>query len=155
MALDTQGTNLYFIDPDTFAVTAVGCPTGISGFSAPRDERETTCLEDVARSYEAGMLTPGTISVTLNFDPSDASHARLHELYEAGTSLEWAIGFSDGTAEPGVDSDNDFDFPTSRSYLQFDGYVSDFPFEFALAANVVSTMAIKMSGSPVLVEKTA
>jgi len=155
MSLDTQGTKLYFIDPDTFALTTVGCPTGITGFSAPRDEREVTCLEDLARSYEAGMITPGTISVALNFDPADASHVRLHELYNAGTSFDWGIGLSDGTSDPTVDSDNEFDFPTDRSFLEFNGYISDFPFEFALAANVVSTMAIKMSGAPVLAEKTA
>lgn len=155
MSLDTQGTKLYFIDPTGDVVTTVGCPTGITGFSAPRDEREVTCLEDLARAYEAGMLTPGTVSVTLNFDPADASHVRLHELYNAGTSLEWAIGLSDGTADPTAGSDALFDYPTSRSYLGFAGYISDFPFEFALASNVTSTMAIKMSGAPVLAEKTA
>lgn len=155
MSLDAQGTKIYFIDPTSFAVTTIGCPTGISGFSAPRDEREVTCLEDIARAYEAGMLTPGTVNVTLNFDPSDASHVRLHELYNAGTSMDFAIGLSDGTSDPTADSDNEFDFPTSRSFLEFGGYVSDFPFEFALGASVVSTMAIKMSGAPVLAEKTS
>lgn len=155
MSLDTQGTKMYFIDPDDSSLNVVGCPTGISGFSAPRDEREVTCLEDVARSYEAGMLTPGTVSPTLNFDPADASHIRLHELYNSGDSFDWAIGLSDGTSNPTVDSSGEFDFPTDRSFLEFNGYVSDFPFEFSLASNVTSAMAIKMSGAPVLAEKTS
>jgi len=156
MALDTQGTNLYFIDLDGAtdpAVIAVGCPTGISGFSSPRDQREVTCLEDLARQYEAGMITPGALTITLNFDPADTSHIRMHELYNAGTTLSFAIGLSDGTAAPTLDTDNDFEFPTSRSFLQFDGYISDFPFDFALASNVSSSVAVQMSGLPVLIPK--
>jgi hypothetical protein len=155
MSLDSQGTKMYFIDPDSFALTVVGCPISIGGFSAPRDEREVTCLEDLARSYEAGMITPGALTPTLNFDPSDASHARLYELYDSGQSVDWAIGFSDGTSDPTVDSNNEFDFPTTRSFLEIGGYVSDFPFEFALGASVASAMSIKMSGKPILVEKTS
>jgi hypothetical protein len=153
MSLNTQGTNLYFIDPDDFSLVTVGCPTSITGFSAPREEREVTCLEDAARSYEAGVLTPGSVSVSLNFDPQDASHLRLHELYNSGQSVDWGIGLSDGTTVPTVDSANEFSFPNDRSFLEFNGYVSDYPFEIALTSNVVSTITIKMSGAPVLAEK--
>lgn len=155
MALDTQGTNLYFINPATSLGVLVGCPTGISGISAPRDERDVTCLEDLARRFEAGMLTPGSASINLNFDPADTSHVLLHELYQAGTSLTWCIGLSDGTAAPTVGSDDDFDFPATRSYLRFEGYVSDFPFEFAIAANVTSGISVRMSGDINLIVKSA
>jgi hypothetical protein len=154
MALNTQGTNLYFIDPESGTVKTVGCPTGISGISAPREEREVTCLEDVARAYEAGMLTPGSATINLNFDPQDPTHAMLHDLYKAGTSLIWGIGFSDGTNAPTVGSDDDMDFPDDRSFLRFEGYVSDYPFEFAIAANVTSGLSVRMSGEINLIIKS-
>jgi len=152
MAKKTQGTELYYIDPDTYAVTKVGCVTGINGLTAGRDQIETTCLDSDARTYEAGMATPGAAQFTINFDPADASHTRLHELYVAGTTLDWALGWSDGTAAPTSDS-TDFDLPTTRTWITFEGYVSDLPFDFALNSVVSSQVAIQVSGFPTLTAK--
>lgn len=152
MAKKTQGTELYFIDPETFATTKVGCVTGITGLTAGRDQIETTCLDSDARTYEAGMATPGAAQFTINFDPSDTSHTRLHELYVAGTTLDWALGWSDGAAAPTSDS-TAFDLPTTRSWITFEGYVSDLPFDFALNSVVSSQVAIQVSGFPTLTPK--
>lgn len=152
MAKKTQGTNLYFIDPDTFAVTTVGCVTAMTGLTAGRDQIETTCLDSTARTYEAGMATPGAAQFTINFEPSDASHVRLHELYVAGTTVDWALGWSDGTAAPVSDS-TAFDAPTTRTWILFSGYLSDLPFDFALNSVVSSQVAIQVSGFPTLVPK--
>jgi len=152
MALKTQGTNLYAIDPADDSVIVVGCVTSISGVSAARDQIETTCLEAQARSYEAGMLTPGAANFGINMDPSDASHIRLHELYVSGETLKWTIGLSDGTAAPMVTA-GEFVLEDTRSWLSFEGYISDFPFDFALSAVVASTLALQVSGFPVLTPK--
>lgn len=152
MAKKTQGTELYYIDPDTFQTTKVGCVTGINGLTAGRDQIETTCLDSDARTYEAGMATPGAAQFTINFDPGDASHTRLHELYVAGTTLDWALGWSDGTAAPTSDS-TAFDLPTTRTWITFEGYVSDLPFDFALNSVVSSQVAIQVSGFPTLTPK--
>lgn len=152
MAKKTQGTELYFIDPDSFAVTKVGCVTAINGLTAARDQIETTCLDSAARTYEAGMATPGAATFTVNFDPSDDSHVRLHELYVDGTTLDWALGWSDGTAAPTSDS-TAFDAPDTRTWLLFEGFVQDLPFDFALNAVVTSQVAIQVSGFPTLVPK--
>lgn len=152
MAKKTQGTELYFIDPDGFVVTKVGCITAMSGLSAGRDQIETTCLDDTARTYESGMATPAAAQFTIQFDPSDSSHVRLHELYVSGTTLDWALGWSDGTAAPTSDS-TAFDAPATRSWLLFEGYVSDLPFDFGLNAVVQSQVSIQVSGFPTLVAK--
>ena len=152
MAKKTQGTNLYLIDPADDSVIIVGCVTSISGITASRDQIETTCLEDQARSYEAGMLTPGAASFGINVDPADASHVRLHELYTSGENLKWALGWSDGVAPPTVLA-GDWVLPTTRSWISFEGYISDYPFEFALSAVVASTIAVQVSGQPVFTPK--
>jgi hypothetical protein len=149
MAIKTQGTELYFIDPDSFTVTKVGCVTTITGLTAARDQIETTCLDSSARTYEAGMATPGQAQFTINFDTGDTSHTRLHELYVEGTKVDWALGWSDGTALPVSDS-TAFTFPDTRSWIEFNGYISDLPFDFALNTVVTSNVSIQVSDFPVL-----
>jgi hypothetical protein len=150
MALKTQGTQLYFIDPEDFSVVTVGCVTSLTGLTAARDQIETTCLDSTARTYVAGMATPGAAQFTINFDPSDSSHVRLHELYVEGLDLDFALGWSDGTAAPTSDS-TAFTTPTTRTWILFSGFISDLPFDFALNTVVTSNVSIQVSGFPTLV----
>lgn len=154
MAKKTQGTVLYFIDPADDSVVAVQCATAISGITAARDQIETTCLEGQSRTYEPGLPTPGQASVGINADPSNASHVRLHELFVSGETFPFAVGWSDGNSVPTADSNGEFVLPTDRSWIEFDGYVADFPFDFALNAVVASTVSIQLADFPVLVPKS-
>lgn len=154
MALKTQGTQLYAIDPASDGdLIIVGCVTSISGLSFTRDQIEITCLEATARTYEPGMVNPGTAQFGINFDPTDATHVRLHELFTANTTLKWAVGLADGTSAPTIDSLEDFVLPTSRTWITFDAYISDFPFEFALNDVVKSTLSLQISGNAVVTVK--
>lgn len=160
MALKTQNSDLYFIDPDTGESVSAGCITTFTGLSAPVDEIETTCLNSDERTYVAGMATPGTATFTIQFDPAEASHIRLLELYRQRVVLNWAMGLSDFTGgeprpEPtGSDSAGEFVLPTNRSFILFSGYISDFPFDFAINTVVTSNLGIRVSGVPDLVVKT-
>lgn len=151
MAVKTQGTDLYVIDPDDDSVLKVGCVTSIDGIDTALDQIETTCLEDTARTYEAGLATPGTASFGINVDPKDASHLRLHQLKVAGVTLRWALGWSE---QPGLaptsDTAGNFTLPGGRSWLEFEGFMNSFPFTFAQNAVVQSTVGIQVSGEPVL-----
>jgi len=153
MAVKTQGSELYFIDPDNNEVVEVGCVTTLTGLTAARDQIETTCLDSLARTYVAGMATPGQAQFTVNFDPADPSHVRLHQLYVLGTSLDWALGWSDGTDIPTADSSG-FIAASSRSWILFNGFLTDVPFDFALNTVVQSNIAVQVSDFPTLVPKT-
>lgn len=156
----TAGTQLYFIDPVGCVVTEVGCPTSITGLDSTIDQLETTCLADTARTYEAGLATPGTASFTLSFEPGDPSHIRLNELKKAGDTIQWAIGLPDGTVDPtGAAATSgggcEFDtFPTSRSFIQFEGFVNSYSFDFGLNAVIAATVGIQVSGDPNIYPKT-
>lgn len=150
MALKTQGTYLYTIDPDTDTIITVACVLNIDGVDTTNEQIETTCLESLARTYQAGLATPGQASFGLNFDPAESSHIRLHQLKVAGTTLLWAIGFSDGTAPPTVDSGGTFDLPTTRSWIRFEGFMTNFPFTFAQNAVITGNISIQVSGEPEL-----
>lgn len=159
-AVKTQFTDLYFLDPDSNLVVEVGCVTSLNGLTAARDQIETTCMNSSGRTYEAGMPTPGAATFGINFDPSDDSHVRLHELYRAGTALSWALGWGDYNAprgpglgpEPTPDSGG-LSVPNTRTWIVFNGYVSDLPFDFALNAVVASTVSVQVSDFPVLSPK--
>lgn len=153
MAKKAQGTQLYTIDPADDSILAIDCVLNIDGVDTSIEQIETTCLESLARTYEAGLATPGTASFGINTDPGEATHLRLHQLKTAGTTLKWAIGWSDGTAPPTVDSAGDFDLPTARSWLTFEGYMNSYPFTFAQNSMVNSSIGIQVSGEPALVAK--
>ncbi|GAB3282652.1 hypothetical protein GCM10027347_59020 [Larkinella harenae] len=157
MALKTQGTHLYLIDPDAVGgpdVLTIGCVTAVNGIEATREQLETTCLDSPARTYEAGLATPGQMTFTINFDPADESHVRIYELWKAGTKFEMALGYSDGTAVPTVDTNGMFDLPPTRSYLVFhDTYIANVPQDLALNALVTANVAVQLSGFPDLFKK--
>ena len=153
MAIKTQGTYLYAVDPADDSVIDVACITSIDGIDTTNEQIETTCLQASAREYLAGLATPGQASFGLNFDPSEATHIRMHELKVAGTTLKWAIGFSDGTAAATADTAGNFQADTTRSWIHFDGFMTSFPFSFAQNAVVQGTVNIQISGEPVLTAK--
>ncbi len=159
MTIKSQGTDLYTIDPATGTLLDVGCITSLDGIDTAIDQIETTCLNSLSRTYEAGLATPGAATFGLQFDPSEVNHIRLHQLKTAGTQLKWAIGFSDGTVAPtvGTDSAGEYEFvlPPTRSWLVFDGYMNSFPFTFGLNTMVTSTVGIQVSGEPVLIPKSS
>lgn len=161
-AIKTQGTSLFVLDPENDTVLDVGCVTALDGVDSTRDQIETTCLNSGDREYEAGLGTPGTATFTINIDPSNPVHIRLYELKQSGETLKWAIGWGDGPKQPdgtinlpptGVGTDGDFILPTGRSWLLFSGFLSSFPFSFALNSVVTSNVGIQISGSQILVPK--
>ena len=156
MGILAQGTQIYFIDPTGDVITTVVCATTFSPGGNPADQVETTCLEDSDRSYLPGLRTPGQASLGINADPTNDSHIRLHELSQTNPSpvLQWAIGWSDGTAAPtSVNSAGDFVLPTTRTWYTFEGYVADFPFDFAQNTVVTSAVQIQRSGASVWTPK--
>lgn len=153
MAKKTQGTQMYTIDPADESLLEVGCVTSIDGIDTTNEQIETTCLADSARTYLAGLATPGTATFGINVDTSDASHIRLHQLKRAGTTLDWAVGWSDGTVDATVDTGGTFDLSTTRSWLRFRGFMTSYPFNFAQNSVVQSTVGIQISGEPELFAK--
>lgn len=151
MAIKTQGTVLYAIDPADDSVITVGCITSLDGVDTTNEQIETTCLSDLARTYVSGLATPGTATFDINFDPADASHLRMHALKVAGTTLKWAVGMSDATDAPtvtGTGASADWTLPSGRSWIDFDGFMTNYPFAFQQNSVVQSSVGIQISGEP-------
>ncbi len=159
MSVLTQGTQIFFIDPEFDSsgagVREVECATTFTPGGNPADQIEDTCLSATTRSYKPGLRTPGQATLGLNADPENESHVRLHELSETDPSptLKWAVGWADGTDVPTLDSNGDFELPTTRTWFIFEGYVSDFPFDFAANTVVTTQATIQRSGGSAWVRK--
>lgn len=147
----TKGTVIYFLDPADDSVTAIDCATNFNPGGNPKAQIEDTCLESDVRTYKPGLATPGQATITINADPTNASHIRLFELatsnIESEQSLQFAVGWSDGTAPPTADTAGHMNLPNTRTWFTFTGYVSDFPFDFALNSVVTSQVTVQRSGA--------
>lgn len=161
MSILTQGTQIYAVVPsvassEAFEILEIECATAFSPGGNPADQIEDTCLSAKVRSYLRGLRTPGQASLTLNTDPRNDSHVRLHELSEDDTidNIKWAVGWADGTADPTLNSaGDDFELPDTRTWFLFDGYVSDFPFDFAANTVVTTAATIQRSGGSAWIRK--
>lgn len=158
MSVLAQGTNIYFIDTSgsTPVIVKVGCATTFNPGGNPADQIEDTCLEDTTRSYKPGLRTPGQATLGINADPANASHIRMHELSELDPSptMKWAVGWSDGAEDPTLNSaEDDFNFPSTRSWYTFQGYIADFPFDFSQNTVVTSQVSIQRSGGSAWIKK--
>lgn len=169
MAILTQGSQIFVLaptkaDPEEYEVLAVKCATTFSPGGSPADQIETTCLEANDRAYLPGLRTPGQASMGINFDPREQSHTRLFELSQSTPpeTLKWVLGWSDGARDAdGVNTvlptksalGNEFALPTTRTWLKFEGYLADVPFDFATNTVVSSTVSIQRSGGAELIAK--
>ena len=150
MTVMTQGTELYIGDPYDDSIFKVYCPTGITGLGGAREQIPITCLDSEEAEFAPGFATPGPVSVPLNLDFSEPSHVRLYELFQSTdqTNVQVAIGLSDGKGIPPTSVDSSgFVLPTTRTWLQFAGYVADVPIDLALGSVVQGTMTIQRSGA--------
>ncbi|WP_129937636.1 phage tail tube protein [Escherichia coli] len=160
MSVVTQGTQMYVLNNGV--VSEVECITSFSPGSSPADQIEDTCLSETStRSYKKGLRTPGQATVALNADPANASHVMLSNLAESSdqTNLTFAIGWADGAADPTAATAGDPDavdglsLPDTRTWYVFQGYVSDFPFDFQANTVVQTSATIQRSGQGVWVPK--
>lgn len=241
MSILTQGTQVYALVPSVanaavLEVLEIQSATAFTPGGNPAEQIEVTGLDDAVRRYMRGLRTPGQASLTLNADPRNASHVRLHQLSEDDSieSVSWAVGWSDGkgiaptvgahgtlhairvsaagkgyttaptvvitggggtgatataavskgavtgitvtiagsgytsvptvafTGDDGTDAaavaelgDGDFNLPKARTWFVFDGYVSDFPFDFAANAVVTTAVTIQRSGGSAWIRKVS
>ncbi|EIT70005.1 MULTISPECIES: phage tail tube protein [Hydrocarboniphaga] len=140
----TQGTELFYQSaPDT--MTLVEEITGVTGTGGARSQIDVTNLSSKEMEYKPGLAQPGAVSVPMNFDHSLPSHQALYALWESGARVKWVVGLSDGVAPP-TSAAGVITFPTSRTYIEFTGFIADFPIDAALNSKFESAMTVQRSG---------
>jgi hypothetical protein len=155
MTMLTKGTHIFILDPRNNQITKLACPKGLTGLSLSTPQISATCLDSEAEEFSPGMPSPGAATIAMDFDTAVASHMLLEDLNANQVTAKWAVGYSDGTAPPTVDSSGDFSLPTSRSWIVFSAYVADIPMDFALNSNVTSSIGVQPSGRRQIIAKVA
>lgn len=147
MSVKSQGTELFFLAGDPATVMKMVCPTGVNGIgSGARDQIETTCLDETEdHQYEAGLGTPGTVSVPFIFKPTEASQQELWDLRASGKKISWMVCLSDGEDAP-TDGTGGLQAPSDRTSLEFVAYVADLTIDIATNEVVRGTMELQRSG---------
>lgn len=157
MAIKTQGTNLWYVDPDVGTVIEVGCPTSIDPGSGTPDKIEVTCInERKVKQYVSGLEDTSEAKIGINFDPKNASHKGLYDesVKDVLSQLDFVIGCSDGTDAPTYDgSSKTWTMPNTRSWLKFSGEISAFTFSFDKNDVVKSEITITRNGKLSFVPK--
>lgn len=153
MAVKSQGTHLFFVNPTGNVVTKMDCPTSVSGLGGAADEIEVTCLDATTKGFVQGLKNADSLSIPFNFDPAYASQETLIDLYQAGTTIQWMLALSDGTTTPTADSAGDFTALTSRTNFVFDGYIENLNFEIATNDVVRGTLSVKRAGDYIYTAK--
>ena len=150
MALKTKGTQIWVERTTTDGPEwlQIGCPTGLTGFGGAKSQIDETCLDSEEMEYTPGMAAPGALTIALNFDPSVVSHRELWDLFENDSIVRFVIGMSDGakTIVPTFDTSGAPSYPTTRTFIEFRGYVADFPLEMAINSNVTSSVSVQRTG---------
>jgi hypothetical protein len=151
MSLKTQGTSLFILIPGTTdTIARVTCVKEVTGVGAgAKDQIDVTCLEDTEdRQYVAGLATPSAVTMSVNYDPSDGEYESLLDLKESGDNTRFFLGLSDGakTIAPTIVS-GVVTFPSTRSFLEFQGFIAEFPFDFAQNTVITSAISVQRSGS--------
>lgn len=171
MAVKTQGSQLFGLfpsltTPGQFEVLQIECINNFNGGGNPADNIVVECLDKTTRESMKGMRSPTQATFTIDADGRNDSHIRLHQSAESDAEeyemMRWALGWSDGpkdaqgnaTALPTLNSEgDDFELPTSRTWFLFDGYVGDFPFDFAINTTVKTAVTIQRSGPGAWIRK--
>jgi len=146
----TQGSHLYFIDSTVSdpVVRRMECPTGITGLGGPADQIDETCLDDIDAVSSPGIRRPGPVTVPFVLKGGDVpGQEALEQLDENQTTTGWFIGFSNGTAAPTMDSEQEnLQGPGTRDGIAFRGYIADIAVDVAGNEVVRGTMTIQRVG---------
>lgn len=160
MAVKTQGTKVYFVDPITTPGTdtliELNCPTGVSGLGGAADQIEVTCLNAmVDREYERGLGNPGQVTIPFNLNPQSVSHQILFALKDSGDKVSWLAALSDGTTAATTVTAGVIVPPAARTSIGFIGYIADVSIDIATNEIVRGTLTVQRSGAVTATWKSA
>lgn len=151
-----NGTEIYFIDPDTpsgESIVRIACPTEISDPEKTYAEIEDTTLCDDQEQTMDGLPSYADMTITLNYDESKDSHFRLIELSEEDAPkqvLKFVVGFPDNVnaidkqIQPTLDSNGDYDLSLDRGWRRLDATVKSVNLPRAAGQKVVGTVTLKV-----------
>ena len=134
MAILAQGTEIFFIDPNSSnKLVKITCPTNIDAGTPSVDEHDVTTLCSNSKEKFLGLTDWGSLTLTLRYDEADDSHWELELLAQELPKKN--IKFVIGQPQPNKALDNqdqptvsvgEFSLPNARGWREFTGQVMSF-----------------------------
>jgi hypothetical protein len=143
--LKTQGVELFLLDSTDSSneVRKVANVTAISGVGGEAGEIEITNFDSTAKEFLTGLKDSGTVNVSINYDPTEASHSTLLGLV-GGANKRFVICGSEAATDPTYTST--YTIPSDRTTIDFTAGVRSFPFELGTDDIYRASMSIRVSG---------
>ena len=134
MSIAAQGS-LVEVQDAANAFQLVGCVTSIDISGAEAPEIDTTCLADAAKSFRLGLKDNGTMTLEVQWDPTDVGQARLQTLFDADPIPVEQFRVTLNTPDTNADT------------LTFDGLVSGFDKTAGIDAVWTATITVRITGA--------
>ncbi|NNF65986.1 MAG: outer capsid protein Hoc [Gammaproteobacteria bacterium] len=115
----------------TEVFTLVSNITNITGPNISKDEVDVTNMDSTAREFISALDNPGSISFTMNWDPSNAQQVLVRSDAEGNSAGNWQIVWSD----------------TDSTQVDFSGEVMSFSINTTPDGATTADVEIKISGS--------
>lgn len=112
----------------------IGQIRSISGPAGSGTDVDTTTLDTTGkfRTFARGPVDPGTVTLSLVYDPTLASHQELGTLYASGTAKNWTVYHGSSTGNTDI----------------FSAYISSMSREIPLDDVISCDVVLKVSGHP-------
>jgi hypothetical protein len=125
-------TKLFYKDTSTFLEV-----TDVQSIGAPSDEATVITVPEYGVQYQrsiVGSKTAGAVELILNWNPSNASHVALNDLYDSSARSEFYIEYTNGAG-------------TESTFRSFAGYVSSTSLGSEFDAVRSQTVSITVDGA--------
>ena len=144
--MKSKGTNVYIIDPsDGTTVITLGCPTSLSDLGGKRSTEKTDCLDAGDATVELGSIEYNGSKIPLRLNTGNTSHKKVYDIFKSyGSDVWFAIGLSDGTAAPTVQTGAWATFSNTRTYIAFQGGVSEWGLSFDPSSPVNNDITVQV-----------
>ncbi len=133
---DTLGedTRLQYESATPGTYTTIAQVTSIEGPEREREAVPKTHLGSTAKEYRGSKIPDnGEVSFVALFDPANATHEKMEELFASGDTVNWRLVFNNDT--------------NSRPHRQFAGFLTNWkPTGMEVDSNVEMNVTIKITG---------
>ena len=144
--IKSQKTELYWASAAAVATRAVAI-SSISGLGGARDQLDSSTLDNAEdKTFEAGLGTPGQVTVAFNVHKGEVSHEDLLALKASGAEVSWGIYSSDAATAPTALA-SVMQSVVDRVSAIFQGYVADVNVDIGTNDLWRGTITIQRSGA--------
>jgi hypothetical protein len=137
MAIEAQGTQLYWGDTTSYSTASTNLVGEVKSFSGPSGSAaviDITHLASTGKEKLIGLRDEGQITLEVNLNPADAAQMKLKTDRANRTLKSWILKLMDSTADG------------NRTRLKGEGYCTGFSVSGGVDDVIKSSVTIEITG---------